>query len=126
MTVVVTVVLLIVSLLIISNTVKLAMYDRRDEISIMKMVGATNGFIRWPFVYEGFLIGLFSAVIGFFLQWGLYEAVARSVASNDTINLINVVPFQDLWGYVALIFAAAGMVIGVGGSLSAIRRFLLV
>ena len=125
-TVVVTIVLLIVSLLIISNTVKLAMYDRRDEISIMKMVGATNGFIRWPFVYEGFLIGLFSAVIGFFLQWGLYEAVARSVASNDTINLINVVPFQDLWGYVALIFAAAGMVIGVGGSLSAIRRFLLV
>ena len=52
--------------------------------------------------------------------------MARSVASNDTINLINVVPLQDLWGYVALIFAAADMVIGVGGSLSAIRRFLLV
>ena len=119
-------VLLLVSVFIIANTIKLTTFDRRDEIAIMKMVGATNGFIRWPFVYEGFLIGLFSAVIGFFLQWGLYEAVARSVASNDTINLINVVPFQDLWGYVALIFAAAGMVIGVGGSLSAIRRFLLV
>ena len=119
-------VLLVVSVFIIANTIKLTTFDRRDEIAIMKMVGATNGFIRWPFVYEGFLIGLFSAVIGFFLQWGLYEAVARSVASNDTINLINVVPFQDLWGYVALIFAAAGMVIGVGGSLSAIRRFLLV
>ena len=119
-------ILLLVSVFIIANTIKLTTFDRRDEIAIMKMVGATNGFIRWPFVYEGFLIGLFSAVIGFFLQWGLYEAVARSVASNDTINLINVVPFQDLWGYVALIFAAAGMVIGVGGSLSAIRRFLLV
>ena len=119
-------VLLVVSVFIIANTIKLTTFDRRDEIAIMKMVGATNGFIRWPFVYEGFLIGLFSAVIGFFLQWGLYEAVARSVASNDTINLINVVPFQDLWGYVALIFAAAGMVIGVGGSLSAIRRLLLV
>ena len=119
-------VLLVVSVFIIANTIKLTTFDRRDEIAIMKMVGATNGFIRWPFVYEGFLIGLFSAVIGFFLQWGLYEAVARSVASNDTINLISVVPFQDLWVYVALIFAAAGMVIGVGGSLSAIRRFLLV
>ena len=119
-------ILFLVSVFIIANTIKLTTFDRREEIAIMKMVGATNGFIRWPFVYEGFLIGLFSAVIGFFLQWGLYEAVARSVASNDTINLINVVPFQDLWGYVALIFAAAGMVIGVGGSLSAIRRFLLV
>ena len=65
-------VLLVVSVFIIANTIKLTTFDRRDEIAIMKMVGATNGFIRWPFVYEGFLIGLFSAVIGFFLQWGLY------------------------------------------------------
>ena len=119
-------VLFIVSVFIIANTIKLTTFDRRDEIAIMKMVGATNGFIRWPFVYEGFLLGLFSAVIGFFLQWGLYEAVARGVASNDTINLITVVPFQEMWTYVAAIFAAAGMVIGVGGSLSAIRKFLQV
>ena len=115
-----------VSVFIIANTIKLTTFDRRDEIAIMKMVGATNGFIRWPFVYEGFLLGLFSAVIGFFLQWGLYEAVARSVASNDTINLISVVPFQSMWTYVAVIFAVAGMLIGVGGSLSAIRKFLQV
>ena len=119
-------VLFVVSVFIIANTIKLTTFDRRDEIAIMKMVGATNGFIRWPFVYEGFLLGLFSAVIGFFLQWGLYEAVARSVASNDTINLITVVPFADMWIYVALIFAGAGMLIGVGGSLSAIRKFLQV
>ena len=75
-------------------------------------------------MYEGFLLGLFSAVIGFFLQWGLYEAVARSIATNDTINLISTVPFSSMWGYVAVIFAGAGMLIGVGGSLSAIRRFL--
>ena len=119
-------VLFLVSVFIIANTIKLTTFDRRDEIAIMKMVGATNGFIRWPFVYEGFLLGLFSAVIGFFLQWGLYEAVARSVASNDTINLISVVPFQSMWTYVAVIFAGAGMLIGVGGSLSAIRKFLQV
>ena len=119
-------VLFVVSVFIIANTIKLTTFDRRDEIAIMKMVGATNGFIRWPFVYEGFLLGLFSAVIGFFLQWGLYEAVARGVASNDTINLITVVPFREMWTYVAAIFAAAGMVIGVGGSLSAIRKFLQV
>jgi len=119
-------VLLVVSVFIIANTIKLTTFDRRDEIAIMKMVGATNGFIRWPFVYEGFLMGLFSALIGFFLQWGLYEAVARSVASNDTINLVTVVPFAQMWVPVAVIFAAAGMFIGVGGSLSAIRQFLQV
>ena len=119
-------VLFVVSVFIIANTIKLTTFDRRDDIAIMKMVGATNGFIRWPFVYEGFLLGLFSAVIGFFLQWGLYEAVARSVATNDTINLINVVPFESMWNYVAIIFVVAGMLIGVGGSLSAIRKFLQV
>lgn len=119
-------VLFLVSVFIVANTIKLTTFDRRDEIAIMKMVGATNGFIRWPFVYEGFLMGLFSAVIGFFLQWGLYEAVARSVATNDTINLIHVVPFKTMWENVAIVFAGAGMLIGVGGSLSAIRKFLQV
>ena len=119
-------VLLLVSIFIIANTIKLTTFDRRDEIAIMKMVGATNGFIRWPFVYEGFLLGLFSAVISFFLQWGLYEMVARSVDANDTIRLIQIVPFEDMWLYVAVIFLGVGMVIGGGGSLSAIRKFLQV
>ena len=117
-------VLLVISLLIISNTVKLAMYDRRDEISIMKMVGATNGFIRWPFVYEGFMIGLLSAVLGFGLQWLLYESVAKSLAMSDRLQLLTIVDFTSIWRPVAAIFAAAGILIGVGGSLTAIRKFL--
>lgn len=119
-------ILFVVSVFIISNTIKLTTFDRRDEIAIMRMVGATNGFIRWPFVYEGFMLGLLSAVIGFFLQWGLYEAVAQGVGNNDTLQLIHVVPFRQLWPVVAGSFAAAGVVIGVGGSLSAIRKFLQV
>ena len=119
-------ILFVVSVFIIANTIKLTTFDRRDEIAIMKMVGATNSFIRWPFVYEGFLLGLFSSVISFFLQWGLYEAVTRSVAANDTLNLITVLPFEQLQFYVAVVFVGAGMLIGVGGSLAAIRKFLQV
>ena len=95
-------------------------------IAIMRMVGATNGFIRWPFVYEGFLFGILGAAIAFFLQWGLYEAVAKGVANNDTLQLIHIIPFEQLWIPVAAVFAGAGIVIGVGGSLSAIRKFLQV
>ena len=119
-------VLLVVSLLIISNTVKLAMYDRRDEIAIMKMVGATNGFIRWPFVYEGILLGLFSAVIAFGLQWLLYAAVAQGIGESDTMQILTVVPFSKIWEPVALVFLGVGILVGVGGSLTAIRRFLRV
>lgn len=92
----------------------------------MRMVGATNGFIRWPFVYEGLLLGFLSAALSFFLQWGLYEAVSRGVDTSDTLQLIKIVPFQQLWPSVAMIFAGAGILIGVGGSLSAIRKFLQV
>ena len=119
-------ILFVVSVFIISNTIKLTTFDRREEIAIMRMVGATNGFIRWPFVYEGFMLGLLGAVIAFFLQWALYAAVARGVDSNDTLQLIQVMPFSELWAPVAAVFALAGIVIGVGGSLSAIRRFLQV
>lgn len=119
-------ILFVVSVFITSNTIKLTTFDRREEIAIMRMVGATNGFIRWPFVYEGFMLGLLSAIIAFLLQWGLYEAVAKGVASNDTLQLIQVVPFKQLWAPVAGTFAGAGILIGVGGSLSAIRKFLQV
>ena len=119
-------ILLLVSVFIISNTIKLTTFDRRDEIAIMKMVGATNGFIRWPFVYEGLLLGLFSAVIAFGLQWGLYAAVAQGIANSDSLQILNVVPFTKIWYYVALVFLGAGILVGVGGSLTAIRRFLRV
>ena len=119
-------ILLLVSVFIISNTIKLTTFDRRDEIAIMKMVGATNGFIRWPFVYEGLLLGLFSAVIAFGLQWLLYTAVARGIGTSDTLQILTVVPFVKIWQPVALVFLGAGILVGVGGSLTAIRRFLRV
>ncbi len=119
-------ILFVVSVFIISNTIKLTTFDRREEIAIMRMVGATNGFIRWPFVYEGFLFGILGAAVAFLLQWGLYEAVAQGVANNDTLQLISIIPFTEMWVPVAVSFAAAGIIIGVGGSLSAIRKFLQV
>jgi Cell division protein len=121
-----TVVLFVVSVFITSNTIKLTTFDRREEIAIMRMVGATNGFIRWPFVYEGFMLGLTSAIVAFFLQWALYAAISRGVASSDTIQLIQIIDFKKLWAPVAATFATAGIVIGVGGSLSAIHKFLRV
>ena len=119
-------ILLVVSVFIISNTIKLTTFDRRDEIAVMKMVGATNGFIRWPFVYEGLLLGALSAVIAFGLQWLLYMAVAKGIASSDSLQILHVVPFTDIWYFVALVFLGAGSLVGVGGSLTAIRKFLRV
>lgn len=119
-------VLFVVSMLIISNTVKLAMYDRKEEIGIMKMVGATNGFIRWPFVVEGFILGFLAAVIAFFLQWGLYNFLDARIAAADSLNLINLVPFMDVVEIVAICYAVVGFVVGVFGSLLSIRKFLKV
>lgn len=116
--------LLVVSLLIISNTVKLAMYDRRDEIAIMKMVGATNSFIRFPFVVEGFLLGMFGAAVAFFLEWGLYNTMVGWIESVDALNLLQFVPFMELiWPMVAT-FGAAGLFVGIFGSFTSIRKFL--
>ena len=119
-------ILLMVSLFIISNTIKLTTFDRRDEIAIMKMVGATNGFIRWPFVFEGLLLGLFGAVIAFFLQWLLYNAIASGIAGSDSLQILRVVSFQKIGWPVGGVFLLAGILVGVGGSLTAIRKFLRV
>ncbi len=118
-------VLLLVSLLIISNTVKLAMYDRRDEIAIMKMVGATNGFIRLPFIVEGFTLGMIGAAAAFGLLWLLYNWVVNRLDSVDQLRLLlNFVPFQELLLPMVLIFGAAGLFVGVVGSWTSIRKFL--
>lgn len=119
-------ILLIVSAFIISNTIKLTTFDRKDEIAIMKMVGATDGFIRWPFVYEGLLLGLISALVAFALQWLLYRAIAQGIAASDTLQLLHVVSFERIWPPVAGAFLAVGIGVGVGGSLMAIRKFLRV
>ena len=117
-------VLLVVSLLIISNTVKLAMYDRKDEIAIMKMVGATNGFIRLPFVVEGFTLGMMGAILAFGLEWVGYDALIQKIAAVDALQLFNFVPFQELLIPMVIVFAAAGMFVGIVGSWTSIRKFM--
>lgn len=119
-------VLFVVSMLIISNTVKLAMYDRKDEIAIMRMVGATNGFIRWPFVVEGFILGFTASVLAFFLQWGLYNFLINQINSVDSLQLFTMVPFVEVIELVAAAYALVGFVVGVFGSLLSIRKFLKV
>ena len=117
-------VLLVVSLLIISNTVKLAMYDRKDEIAIMKMVGATNGFIRLPFVVEGFILGMLGAVIAFFTEWAMYNVLVARLAEIDTLKLFSFVPFTELLQPMVATFAAAGLFVGIVGSWTSIRKFM--
>ena len=117
-------VLLVVSLLIISNTVKLAMYDRKEEIAIMKMVGATNGFIRLPYVVEGFILGMLGASIAFFAMWGLYSWMLTELNTLDTLQLFTFVPFEELLIPMVTIFAGAGLFVGIVGSWTSIRKFM--
>ena len=117
-------VLLVVSLLIISNTVKLAMYDRKDEIAIMKMVGATNGFIRLPFIVEGFTLGMIGAVLAFGLEWVGYDALVQRVSGVDSLQLFSFVPFQELLIPMVIVFTGAGMFVGIVGSWTSIRKFM--
>ena len=118
-------VLLVVSLLIISNTVKLAMYDRRDEIAIMKIVGATNGFIHLPFVVEGFALGMMGAAIAFGLEWLMYNWMVEKIMSMDLgIQLFSLVPFDELLVPMIATFAAAGLFVGIIGSWTSIRKFM--
>ena len=121
----ITAVLLVVSLVIISNTIRLAMQDRKEEIAIMKMVGATNSFIRFPFVIEGFLLGLFGSVFSFFIEWGLYEAIRLAVADTGT-KVISILPFSEVMLPMIFVCGVAGFFIGIFGSLMSIRKFLKV
>ena len=122
---VVIVILLAVSLLIISNTVKIAMYDRKDEIAIMKMVGATNGFIRLPFVVEGFILGMLGAGIAFGLEWVIYDAVLAKVAATAGLReLLTLEPFKNVLIPMIAVFAGAGMFVGIVGSWTSIRKFM--
>lgn len=118
--------LFVVSLFIISNTVKLSMYDRKEEIAIMKMVGATDSFIRLPFVVEGLILGLIGAFVAFFLQWGLYGFLESIIERLDTLQLLSVVPFAEVVEMVIIIYLLTGIAVGVLGGLLSIRKFLKV
>ena len=118
------IVLLVVSLFMISNTIKLAMYDRRDEIAIMKMIGATNRFIRFPYFVEGFLIGLISGAVAFFLEWGLYDLLVSKITEIQSLQLFKLVPFKEVFLPMILTFGFTGLFVGMFGSVMSIRKFL--
>ncbi|WP_294536372.1 permease-like cell division protein FtsX [uncultured Pseudoflavonifractor sp.] len=120
------VMLVVMSLFIIANTIKLGTFTRRNEIAIMKMCGATNGFVRWPFVFEGMILGLVGAVAAFLLQWGVYSLIGQAIETSDTIQLINIIPFDTMALKVFGIFCGTGLAVGVGGSMVAIGKFLQV
>ncbi len=124
--VILTALLLIISVFIIYNTIRLGTFTRRDEVAIMKMVGATNGFVRGPFIVEGMILGLAGGVLAFFCQWGIYELIADAVNTGGAIDLLSVIPFREIAPKVAGIFAAVGQVVGTGGSVMGIRKFLQV
>ena len=111
----------LISVFIISNTIRMTMYARRFEISIMKSVGATDTFIRIPFVFEGMLIGFISGVIGSALLTVIYDAVMKGVQSIIQFRFI---PFEELAIWVWLSFIGVGMIIGMLGSLISIGRYL--
>ena len=118
------VVLVLVCVFIMSNTVKLATLSRRDEIAIMKIVGASNGFIRFPFVVEGLVLGLLGGFLAFLIQWGIYDVVANRITTGMLGRLINVIPFASVSGFVLAVFLGVGLVVGVFGSSIAIRNYL--
>ena len=91
----------------------------------MKMVGATNSFIRLPFFIEGFLLGLFGSVLSFFLEWGLYNVIRTAILETN-LSVIIIVPFMDVLLPLAAVCGIAGFFIGIFGSLMSIRRFLKV
>lgn len=111
-----------IAIFIISNTVKLAMFNRRGEIAIMKMIGATDGFIRRPFVIEGMILGLLGAFMAFFGQWFVYSKFDSVV--NEYIGFVSIIGFEQISQQVFSVFLIAGVVIGISGSTLTIRKFM--
>jgi cell division transport system permease protein len=109
---------------IISNTIKLTVFARRKEINIMKYIGATDWFIRWPFVVEGVIIGLIGAAAGFIAISVLYWLFSSKIA--EEVNIISLVNLGDLQFDVIYTFALVGIVIGALGSTISIRKYLRV
>ena len=120
------VILLVISLFIMSNTIKLTTFERREEIAIMKMVGATSSFIRWPFVVEGLVLAAFGSLSAYILQYGIYRIVTEKLIGNTGFSFITFIPFSQIAVPMLIVFVAVGFVVGVIGSLIAIRNYLKV
>lgn len=118
------IILALVSWFIVSNTIKLAMLNRRHEINIMKYVGATNAFIRVPFILEGIIIGLIAAAISFGLQWVIYVYLLQPLVAN--LQFVTTVPFAALCPVILLYFGGIGLLVGLVGSAFSINKYLRV
>ncbi len=111
-----------VGIFIISNTVKLAMYSRREEIAIMKMIGAKNAFIVWPFIFEGMILGLIGSIIAFGVQWLIYLEFINISATY--LGFVEIISFESILYYVLGAFLIVGTLMGILGSTLTIRKFL--
>ena len=118
------VILIIISVFIISNTIKLTVHARRKEISIMKYVGATNSFIRSPFIVEGIIIGLLSSIISVLLVSGLYNLVANKITMAEFDLGVTVLGLGDILTQIIVVYALLGMGIGIVGSSISMRKYL--
>ncbi|MDR0818968.1 MAG: permease-like cell division protein FtsX [Oscillospiraceae bacterium] len=120
------VLLLVVSMFMMSNTIRITTFTRREEIAIMRIVGATSGFIRRPFIIEGLMLGLLGSTIGYLALWALYTLADQQLANSTMFMFIKLLPFGNVAMFIAEVFGAVGIVIGVGGSVAAIRNYLKV
>ena len=120
------VLLIVVSIFIISNTIKLTVHARRKEISIMKYVGATNGFIRWPFIIEGIIIGVIAALLSIIILGGAYNIFVNKVMElTITENIgITLLPFSEIFELVIAVYLGLGIGIGALGSVISMRKYL--
>lgn len=116
------VILVVVSIFIIINTIKLSVFARRHEISIMRYVGATGWFITLPFVFEGIIIGLFASVIAYFVEWYIYSYIETMVMTD--LQMISIFQFADIKNYVLFGFIALGIVAGIIGSSISLSKYL--
>ena len=119
-------ILIVISIFIISNTIKLTVHARRKEISIMKYVGATNSFIRTPFMIEGVIIGLVSSILSLGIIGVLYNAVVSKLMASDTIQTIGVsiLSFNNLFTEIVVVYLILGIGIGILGSSISMRKYL--
>ena len=119
-------VLLIISLFIISNTIRITMFNRRLEINIMKSVGATNWFIRWPFIVEGMLLGVISAVVSLGVVWGIYELLESTIMSlfGMMSSAFEIANFLNYALYILAAFVVIGIISGGMGSFVSIQKYL--
>lgn len=118
------VMLVFVSFFIMTNTIKLATFGRREEIAIMKMVGASNGFIRLPFVVEGLVLGILGGGLGFLAEWGLYELMTKRLVGSVASGFFTLVPFNHIAMPMFAAYMSVAVLIGAFGGVNAIRNYL--